>query len=138
MKTIDIEDYFSEENEKKGVWYEPLIGDKPCGLKFLLIGIHSDEAVEKMEKIEEQAQTIKASELSDSEKEKKLDELDAERVAVLTKDIKASDGSALRKDGKPFKFSTEIAKEIYIKSPLLKIANVEFVLERANYMNIHK
>ena len=112
-KVIDIEDFFTEKNEREGVWHEPVIDNIPCGLEFLLIGIHSEEAVAKMAELDKKSEEIRGSKDSNETKEENLKQLDAERVPVLTKDIRAADGSELTKGGKPFVFSTEIAKELF-------------------------
>lgn len=135
-KVIDIEDFFTEKNEREGVWHEPVIDNIPCGLEFLLIGIHSEEAVAKMAELDKKSEEIRNGKDSDEEKEEKLKQLDAERVAVLTKDIRAADGSELTKGGKPFVFSTEIAKELFYNSPDLKMDCVDFVLKSSNFMKI--
>ena len=45
MKTINLEDLFTEEREKEGVWFEPKIKGRPCGIEFLVTGRGTDEAV---------------------------------------------------------------------------------------------
>lgn len=134
MKTIDIENYFTEQKEREGVWHEPVIDGVPVGLEFLLIGIHAEEAVAELEKIDEQSEAVKNSELSDEEKLKKLEEFDVERVAVLTKNIRAKNGAELVLNGEPVKFSTEFMKQFYTNCPSIKIDNIDFVLKSANFM----
>ena len=118
------------------MWYEPVFEDKGCGIELLLIGIHSEEAIKKMTEYDEKSEQIQNSKLSDDEKKEKLDELDAERVAVLTKGIRAKDGSQLMRNGKPYEFSLETIKELYLNNPDLKIACVDFVLKSSNFMKI--
>lgn len=133
---INIEDYYTEKNEREGVWHEPVFGGKGCGLELLLIGIHSEEAIQKMTEYDEKSEKVKNSELSDEEKEKKLDELDAERVAVLTKGIRAKDGSDLMKGGKPFVFTMEAVRELFLNNPDMKLDCVDFILKSSNFMKI--
>lgn len=133
-KVINIENFFTEENERKGVWHEPVIDDIPCGIEFLLTGIHTDEATIELTKIDEKSEKIRESTMDESEKEKLLDDLDAERVAVITKGIRAKDGSQLVKNGKPIEFSKEFAKEFYKNCPAIKMHNVDFVLKSSSFM----
>ena len=132
-KTINIEDFYTEENEKKGMWHEPVVDDKGCGLEFLLIGIHSEEAVKSMEHYDELMESIE-DEPDSKEKEQKLKELDADRVASLTKGIRATDGSELMINGEKFKFSQEAVKQLYLNSPFIKLDNIEFTLKSSNFM----
>lgn len=133
-KIINLEDFFIDKNEAEGVWHEPVFDDKPCGLQFLLIGIHCDEAVKKQDEYDKKAEAVRKSDLSDEEKQAKLEDIDAERVAVLTKDMRTTDGSALMMNGKPFVFSTETVKELYKNCVLLKMDNVDFVLKASNFI----
>lgn len=133
---INIEDYYTEKNEREGMWHEPVFEGNGCGLEFLLIGIHSEEAIQKMTEYDKKSEEIQNSKLSDEEKKEKLDELDAERVAVLTKGIRAKDGSELMRDGKPFVFTMEAARELYRNSPDIKLDCVDFVLKSSNFMKI--
>lgn len=133
-KVVNIEDFYTEVNEREGVWHEPIIDNIPCGLEFLLIGIHCEEAVRKMAEIDDKTQLVRDSEASDEEKEVKLNELDALRVAVLTKDIRSSDGAELMLNGKPFKFSEENAMVLFNNCPVLKMDCVDFVLKSSNFI----
>lgn len=133
-KTIDIENYFTEKNEREGVWHEPVIDDVETGLLFLLIGIHSEEAEKKMNEFDKKSDKVRNSELSDKEKEEKLTELDAERVAAFVKDIKTKDGAELTRNGKPIEFSAGLMKELFLNNPDLKMEIVDFVLKSANFI----
>lgn len=133
-KILNIENFFSEENEKKGVWYEPVVNGRGCGLEFLLIGMNSEEAQEETARIKELSDKIKAEDISDSEKAKKFDELDAEVIAALTKGIRAKNGAELQLDGEKVEFSKELAKKLYMMSPDLRGINTEFVLKSSNFI----
>ena len=139
-KVFNIEDLFTEKNEREGVWFEPVFGDIHCGVEFLLIGINSEEASVAMAKFDELADKIKESKDEDSVKEQKFRELDAERVAALTKGIRVTDGSELQYNGKTVDETTlkEVAKELYLNSPDIKLACVDFVLKSSNFMKIKK
>jgi hypothetical protein len=133
-KIVNIEDFYTEVNEREGVWHEPIIDNIPCGLEFLLIGIHCEEAIKKMDELDEKSKAIRESEESDEQKDIKLRELDALRVAVLTKGIRSADGAELMMDGKPFKFSEENATQLFLNSPDLKMDCVDFVLKSSNFI----
>ena len=139
-KVFDIEDLFTEKNEREGVWFEPVFDDVKCGVEFLLIGINSEEAGTAMIKFDELSDKIKAGDDEQSVKDQKLRELDAERMAALTKGIRTTDGSELQYNGKKLDDATlkEVAKELYLNSPDIKLACVDFVLKSSNFMKIKR
>ena len=139
-KVFDIENLFTEKNEREGVWFEPVFEDVHCGVEFLLIGINSEEASTAMIHFDELADEIRDSKDEDSVKEQKLRELDAERVASFVKGIRATDGSELQLAGEAVTDSTvkKVAKELFINSPDVKLACVDFVLKSSNFMKIKK
>ena len=139
-KVFDIENLFTEKNEREGVWFEPVFEDIHCGVEFLLIGINSEEASSAMIRFDELADKIRDSKDEDSVKEQKLRELDAERVASFVKGIRATDGSELQLAGEAVTDSTvkKVAKELFINSPDVKLACVDFVLKSSNFMKIKK
>lgn len=132
-KVINIEDFFTESNEKNGVWHEPLIDDKPCGLQFLMIGIHSREAMKNMEHYDKMLEELDEN-LTPEERDLKEREIDAERVASLTKDVRAANGENILVDGKKVVFDKEFIKRIYMEAPLLKMDNIEFSIKSSNFM----
>lgn len=139
-KVFDIENLFTEKNEREGVWFEPVFEDVHCGVEFLLIGINSEEASTAMIRFDELADKIRDSKDEDSVKEQKLRELDAERIASFVKGIRATDGSELQLAGEAVTDSTvkKVAKELFINSPDVKLACVDFVLKSSNFMKIKK
>ena len=139
-KVFDIENLFTEKNEREGVWFEPVFEDVHCGVEFLLIGINSEEAGTAMTHFDELADEIREGKDEESVKSQKLRELDAERVAALTKGIRSTDGSELQFNGKTIDATSlkEVAKELYLNSPDIKLACVDFVLKSSNFMKIKK
>jgi hypothetical protein len=113
-----------------------MIDDKPCGLEFLMLGIHSEEAIANMEHYDAMMNELYETEKDKSVIAKKEKEIDAERVASITKGVRAAGGGELRKDGKVLEFSTEAIKEFYLNTPVIKLANIEFALKSSNFMNI--
>lgn len=139
-KVFDIENLFTEKNEREGVWFEPVFEDVHCGVEFLLIGINSEEASTAMIHFDELADEIRDSKDEDSVKEQKLRDLEAERVASFVKEIRATDGSELQLAGETVTDSNvkKVAKELFINSPDVKLACVDFVLKSSNFMKIKK
>lgn len=139
-KVFDIENLFTEKNEREGVWFEPVFEDVHCGVEFLLIGINSEEASTAMIHFDELADEIRDSKDEDSVKEQKLRDLEAERVASFVKGIRATDGSELQLAGETVTDSNvkKVAKELFINSPDVKLACVDFVLKSSNFMKIKK
>lgn len=133
-KIVNLEDFFTDVNEREGVWHEPIIDNIPLGIEVLLIGIHSEEAIKRMEEIDEKVRTVRDSKKGDAEKDEELKQLDALRVAALTKGIRCADGSELHKDGKLFEFSEEAAQELFYNSPDLKMECIEFALKSSNFI----
>jgi len=134
MKTIKIENFFTDVNEREGVWYEPF-GEKKWNLQLLLIGIHSEEAEKLMNEYDEKSDKIRDdAKLSNEEKDKKLEELDAERVASLCKGIRSVDGSEVTYNGKPVESVFEVAKELFLNSTPLKLDCADFIVNSANFV----
>lgn len=126
---INIEDFYTEENEKKGVWHEPVIDGEPCGVEFLLIGIHSEEAIKNMDKYDQILE-----EMSEEERKEKEGEIDAERVASLTKGVRGANGEKILVEGNEVKFDFEFIKKLYLNAPLIKMDNIEFAIKTSNFM----
>ena len=128
-KTINIEDFYTEENEKNGVWHEPVIDGEPCGVEFLLIGIHSEEAIKNMDKYDEILNNAKEEEREEMERD-----IDAARVASLTKGVRGANGEKILVEGKEVEFDFEFIKKLYLNAPLIKMDNIEFAIKTSNFM----
>ena len=136
-KSINIEDFFTEDNEKEGIWFEPKIKGVPCGIEFLVTGTGTDENVaasERYEKAIAETEDIK----DPLEKVKKQKEIDANRVAEFVKGIRASEGSELKYNGKPLEFSVPMVQQLMLKSPLIKMEIIKFARETANFIKREK
>ena len=133
MKTINIEDFFTEDNERSGVWFEPKINDIPCGIEFLVTGKNTDENVAATERYEK-----KLAELEDCkdpvEKARKTKELDASRVAEFVKGMRVVEGYEVNFGGKQIEYSVPLVTQIFLKSPLIKIEVINFVMKTANFI----
>ena len=136
-KNINIEDFFTEDNEKEGIWFEPKIKGVPCGIEFLVTGTGTDENVaasERYEKAITETEDIK----DPLEKVKKQKVIDANRVAEFVKGIRAAEGSVVKFEGKPLEFSVPMIQQLMLKSPLLKLEIIKFAKETANFIKREK
>lgn len=137
MTKINIEDFFTEDNEREGVWFEPRINDIPCGLEFLLTGKNTDENVAATERYEKKLEELDA--LKDPvEKAKKQKELDAKRVAEFVKSMRVVDGYEVEYGGKQIQYTPALVEQIFLKSPLIKIEVINFVMKTANFIKREK
>lgn len=137
-KTVNIEDFFTDDNEKAGIWFEPKIDGEPCGIEFLVTGAGADDNLienERYEKAMSEAEDIK----DQKERVNKKKEIDAERIAALVKGIRAAnEGEELKFGGKPLEFSVPMIKQLMLKSPLIKLEIVRFATKTANFIKREK
>jgi hypothetical protein len=136
-KVINIEDFFTVDNEKNGIWFEPKINGNPCGIEFLVTGRGTDENIagtERFEKAISETEDIK----DPLERIKKQKELDANRVAEFVKGIRCSEGNDVLYGGKPLEYSVPLIQQILLKSPLIKDAIVEFARDTTNFIKREK
>lgn len=137
-KTVNIEDFFTDDNEKAGIWFEPKIDGEPCGIEFLVTGAGADDNLienERYEKAMAEAEDIK----DQKERVNKKKEIDAERIAALVKGIRAAnEGAELKFGGKPLEFSFPMIKQLMLKSPLIKLEIVKFATKTANFIKREK
>jgi hypothetical protein len=137
MTTINIEDFFTVDNEQEGVWFEPKINGMSCGLEFLLTGKNTDANVAATERYDKQVS--KLEEIKDPiEKAKKRNELEASRVADFVKGLREVDGVSVNYGGKKIEYSVPLVKQIFLKSPLIKNQVIDFVLQTTNFIKRKK
>ena len=133
METINLEDLFTEEREKEGVWFEPKIKGKRCGIEFLLTGRSTDENVAGGERYEKAL--AKLDDMKDPiEKSKKQKELFANRVAEFVKGIRPAEGKELYFNGKPLEFSVPTIQKLLQQAPLITGQIFSFVTDTTNFM----
>jgi len=137
METINIEDFFTEDNEVSGVWFEPKIKGEPCGLEFLVTGKNTDENIAASERYDK-----KVAELEDIkdpvEKAQKAKVADANRVAEFVKGLRVAKGYEVNFGGKPIDYSVPLVQQIFLKSPLIKTEIIKFVMDTANFIKREK
>lgn len=137
VKTINLEDFYTQDNEANGMWYEPVIDGIPMGMEFLLIGVHSDEGVALMEHYDRKSKEAK-KENDPKIRAKKEAEIDAERVASLVKGVRAVEGYELKKGDKKVDFSLPMVRDFLVNAPLVKMDLIGFAIKTANFMNRKK
>ena len=136
-KIVDLEDFFTIDNEQAGKWFEPKINGIPCGFEFLVTGKDTDENViasERYDKALAEVEDIKDS----FERTKKKKELDANRVADFVNGIRAAGGKELHFGGKPLEYSKPFIQQLLLKSPLIKEEIVRFAIDTANFIGREK
>ncbi len=131
---VNLEDFFTSDHERDGIWFEPKIKGIPCGFEFLVTGFGSDENAVNDERFEKE--NAKAKEIKDSlERQKKLGEIDAKRIAALVKGIRAAEGTTeVDFGGKPIEYSVPLIQEIMLKSPLIKLEVAKFSADTTNFI----
>lgn len=136
-KVINIEDFFTTKNEEEGMWFEPSIEGIPCGIEFLVTGLHAEENVSKMEHFDKLQSDL--SKIKDPiERAKETKRLDAKRVASLVKGIRPTEDCEIDFEGKPLEFSIPLIEELFYQSPLIKLAVADYSLKTVNFMNRKK
>lgn len=142
MKQINIEDFFTADNEVSGIWFEPKIKTRngilePCGLEFLVTGKDTDENIAASERYEKQSAEL--NDLKDPvEKARKGKELDARRVAEFVKSMRVTEGYKVNFGGKQIEYTPELVYQILLKAPLIKDEIIKFVLDTANFIKREK
>ncbi len=136
-KIVNLEDFFTIDNEEKGKWFEPKIDGIPCGIEFLVTGKNTDDNVIKSERYDKAVS--EADEIKDNfERTKKKKELDANRVAEFVIGIRSAAGSNVMYGGKPLEYSVPLIQQILLKSPLIKEEIVRFAIDTVNFIGREK
>lgn len=136
-KHINIEDFFTEDNEKEGIWFEPKIKGVPCGIEFLVTGRGTDENIANSERYDKTLAELE--DIKDPlEKVQKTKKADADRVAEFVKGIRAAAGSEVKYEGKPLEYSVPMIQQLLLKSPLIKNEIIKFAMDTANFIKREK
>lgn len=137
MKQINIEDFFTADNEVTGIWFEPKIKGMRCGLEFLVTGKDTDEniaATERYDKLLNELEDLK----DPIEKAQKAKELDARRVAEFVKSVRIADGCNVSFGGKKVEYTPEFVQQVFLKAPLIKAEVIKFVMDTTNFIKREK
>lgn len=138
-KIVNLEDFFTEENEEKGIWYEPIIKGKPCGMEFLITGSNTNRNAAQAEIFKKKRAEIEGnSKLDTEEKSEKLKELDSKRAAEFIKGIRPAEGCKINFDNKDIEYSNEMIEKIMFNAPLIRIEVINFAYQTENFMNRKK
>ena len=132
-RKVNIEDFFTEDHEAEGVWFEPKIKGQPCGIEFLVTGTGTDENIAGTERFEKAVSDLE--DIKDPiEKSKKYKVLEANRVAEFVKGIRASESEDVKFGGKPLEYSVPLIQQIFLKAPLIKMEVIKFAKDTANFI----
>lgn len=137
-KVVNLEDWFSEDNEENGVWASPEIEDvEECPFEFLVTGSNAVKNVADAERYSK-----KLAELEDikdlQEKAEKRKDLDANRMADFIAGMRVKEGYQLNYSGKEFAYSKPLVVKLLRKSPLIQAWLFKFVYKTANFINRKK
>ena len=136
-RTINIEDFFSEDREEEGVWFEPKVAGVPCGIEFLVTGFDTNENVANAERYDREVSEL--NDLKDPvEKAKKRKELDAKRVTDFVKGVRPAEGCEIMIDGKPLEYSKPCMQKIFLKAPLISGEIIRFAKTTTNFIKREK
>ena len=136
-RTINIEDFFSEDREEEGVWFEPKVAGVPCGIEFLVTGFDTNENVANAERYDREVSEL--NDLKDPvEKAKKRKELDAKRVTDFVKGVRPAKGCEIMIDGKPLEYSKPCMQKIFLKAPLISGEIIRFAKTTTNFIKREK
>ena len=127
--TIDIGDFFTVDNEKQGIWYEPV----NCGIEFKILGISSDRSVTASEQYEKDL--AHAEKESDPMKRKELEkEALIRRIGAVITDVRGKDGNEILMQGKPLSFSEGNINNILSSSTIIRDALLKGISTKSNFM----
>ena len=132
-ETINLEDYFTADAEKEGVWFEPKVNGKPCGIEFLVTGTDTEENMvnaERFNKAINELEDIKDN-IEAANKRKKLE---ADRVAQFVKGVRPARGMEVYFGGKPLEYSVPMIQELCLKSPLIQAELLKFAVKTENFI----
>ena len=137
LQVINIEDFFTTQNEDEGVWFEPYINGTPCGIEFLVTGSGTDKNAAQAERFKKERAKIEA--LKDpEERSAKLKELDSKRAAQFVHGIRAAKGCKINFGGQALEYSKPMIEKIMFGAPLIRLEIINFAYETANFMKREK
>ena len=136
-EVINIEDFFTEQHEEEGVWYEPRIKGVLCGFEFLITGTGTDKNVAETEYYQKLLADLE-KEKDPIEKAKKKKVLEANRTAQFVKGFRASGGKQIMYKGKPLDYSVPFLQEFLKESPLIRDEIIRFAVDTANFIKREK
>lgn len=137
VETINLEDYFTTDHEKEGVWFEPNIKGKPCGIQFLVTGTDTDENIVNAERFQKAIDEL--DDIKDNiEAANKRKVLEANRVADFVKGIRSAEGAKVLFGGKPLEYSKPMIQELCLKSPLIQNEILKFAVKTENFIRRKK
>ena len=135
IETFDVQKFFSRKNEREGVWFEPEVMGSPCGIKFLMLGLDSDEAVKASEIFRKESE--EADLIEDAiEKKNRYEEILAKRIAAVTIDIKSANDKKLTIGGKAL--TKDDIYDVIYNSPVIAVKLMDFHRGQESFLGIKK
>lgn len=132
-KVIDISDFFTTDNEDKGMWFEPVIDGSKTGIEFQVIGANSDKNAVSAERYNKKLAEINAIK-DPAEASAKRKELEADRIADLVVGVRSKPGTTVVVNKKPLEYSREVIVLLMRKSPMMAQAIFNFAYKTSNFM----
>lgn len=134
IRKVNIADFFTLENEEKGVWFEPVINGQPCGIEFKVTGAGTDKNVSNAERYEKKISEIKDKYHDPEEMNREIRKANAARVAEFVSGIRSAPGCEIEFDGKSVEYSDEMIQKIMYNSPLIANEILAYAVRAANFM----
>lgn len=134
---VNLEDFFTSENEENGKWFEPSIEGKPCGFEFLVTGAGTDDNAFKAEQYDSELKKAEAIR-NPVERSKITKELNAKRIADFVIGFRFAKGCEVYVDGKPVEYSKPMIEKLFLKAPMIANEVYKFAFKTANFMNRKK
>lgn len=131
--TIDIADFFTDKNEKEGVWYEPVINGKGIGIEFKILGNSCDAAIRASEEYDK-ALAAAEKELDVVKRARLKGEAMNKRIEVMVTDIRGKDGREILINGQPLTYTKENVMRILDESKAIKSEILDAFMTSETFM----
>lgn len=132
METIKIENFFTRDNEEKGVWFEAVVNGQPTGIEGLVLGANSSTAIIATNQWNKEIEEQKLIE-DDIERNAQYEMSCAKRVAAIVSKLRGKDGKELSFKGKTSLDKSDI-EEIMLNSPAMAASFLNFSNRNANFL----
>lgn len=132
MEIIKIENFFTRDNEEKGVWFEAVVNGQKTGIEGLVLGANSSTAIIATNQWNKEIEEQKLIE-DDIEKNAQYEMSCAKRVAAIVSKLRGKDGKELSFKGKTSLDKSDI-EEIMLNSPAMAASFLNFSNRNANFL----
>jgi hypothetical protein len=132
METIKIENFFTRDNEEKGVWFEAIVNGQPTGIEGLVLGANSSTAIIATNQWNKEIEEQKLIE-DDVERNVQYEMSCAKRVAAIVSKLRGKGGKELSFKGKTTLDKSDI-ELIMLNSPAMAASFLNFSNRNANFL----